>query len=100
MTQIAEVIKYAGNNSTFIWNHLLEVFNSLTQLIVHGGQEAIFFMNGQAVDLFGPRHYTLETESINPDYNITMGPEMLDTDGNTWNCCYHKVKDCNKVYVI
>ena len=61
---IASVIKYEGDNSTFIWKHPSEDFNSLTQLIVHESQEAIFFMNGQALDLFGPGRYTLETESI------------------------------------
>lgn len=64
MAQIAEIIKYEGDNSTFIWKHPCEDFNSLTQLIVHESQEAIFFMNGQALDLFGPGRYTLETQNI------------------------------------
>lgn len=64
MSNIAEIIKYEGDNSTFIWKHPCEDFNSLTQLIVHESQEAIFFMNGQALDLFGPDRYTLETENI------------------------------------
>lgn len=64
MTQIADIIKYEGDNSTFIWKHPSEDFNSLTQLIVHESQEAIFFMNGQALDLFGPGRYTLETQNI------------------------------------
>lgn len=64
MPKIAEVIKYEGDNSTFIWKHPLEDFNSLTQLIVHESQEAIFMMNGQALDLFGPGRYTLETQNI------------------------------------
>lgn len=62
--QIADVIKYEGDNSTFIWKHPCEDFNSLTQLIVHESQEAIFFMNGQALDLFGAGRYTLETQNI------------------------------------
>lgn len=61
---IAEVIKYEGDNSTFIWKHPCEDFNTTTQLIVHESQEAIFFMNGQALDLFGPGRYTLETQNI------------------------------------
>ena len=64
MASIAEVLKYEGDNSTFIWKHPSEDFNSLTQLIVHESQEAIFFMNGQALDLFGPGRYTLETQNI------------------------------------
>ena len=62
--KIADVIKYEGDNSTFVWKHPSEDFNSLTQLIVHESQEAIFFMNGQALDLFGPGRYTLETGNI------------------------------------
>ena len=64
MAQIASIIKYEGDNTTFIWKHPLEDFNSLTQLIVHDSQEAIFFMNGQALDLFGGGRYTLETQNI------------------------------------
>ena len=64
MAKIAEIIKYEGDNSTFIWKYPSEDFNSFTQLIVHESQEAIFFMNGQALDLFGPGRYTLETQNI------------------------------------
>ena len=64
MAKIADVIKYEGDNSTFIWKHPIEDFNSLTQLIVHESQEAIFMMNGQALDLFGAGRYTLETQNI------------------------------------
>ena len=64
MAQIADIIKYEGDNSTFIWKHPCEDFNTTTQLIVHESQEAIFFMNGQALDLFGPGRHTLETQNI------------------------------------
>ena len=64
MAHIADIIKYEGDNSTFIWKHPCEDFNALTQLIVHESQEAIFFMNGQALDLFGPGRHTLETQNI------------------------------------
>lgn len=62
--KIAEIIKYEGDNSTFIWKHPSEDFNCFTQLIVHESQEAVFFMNGQALDLFGPGRYTLDTQNI------------------------------------
>ncbi len=79
MSKIADIIKYEGDNSTFIWKHPIEDFNSLTQLIVHESQEAIFFMNGQALDLFGPGRYTLETQ------NIPKLGKLLNktTDGDT-----------------
>lgn len=61
---VTEIIKYEGDNNTFIWKHPKEDFNSYTQLIVHESQEAIFFMNGQALDAFGAGRYTLETQNI------------------------------------
>ena len=64
MNKIADIIKYEGDNTTFIWKHPCEDFNYLTQLIVHESQEAIFFMNGQALDLFGAGRDTLETQNI------------------------------------
>ena len=62
--KIADIIKYEGDNSTFIWKHPIEDFNTTTQLIVHESQEAIFFMNGQALDTFGPGRHTLKTQNI------------------------------------
>lgn len=80
---IAEVIKYEGDNSTFIWKHPCEDFNTTSQLIVHESQEAIFFMNGQALDLFGPGRYTLETQNIPLLKKFTNIP----TDGkNLFHC--------------
>ena len=64
MARIADVIMYEGDSSTFVWKHPCEDFNSMTQLIVHESQEALFMLNGQALDLFGPGRYTLETENI------------------------------------
>ena len=64
MAKVADVIKYEGDNSTFIWKHPCEDFNTASQLIVHESQEAILFLNGQALDLFGPGRHTLETENI------------------------------------
>lgn len=64
MVRIADMIKYEGDNSTFVWKHPREDFNTATQLVVHESQEAIFFLNGQALDLFGAGRYTLETQNI------------------------------------
>lgn len=61
---IIDVIKYEGDNSTFVWKHPCEDFNTTSQLIVHESQEAVFFLNGQPLDLFGSGRYTLETQNI------------------------------------
>ena len=61
---ILDVIKYEGDNSTFIWKHPNEDFNTTSQLIVHESQEAIFFANGKALDVFEAGRHTLETQNI------------------------------------
>ena len=61
---LASVIKYEGDNETFVWKHPIEDFNMGSQLIVHESQEAVFFRDGQALDLFGPGRYTLETQQL------------------------------------
>ena len=73
---IADVIKYEGDNTTFVWKHPSEDFNTNSQLIVHESQEAVFFMNGQPLDLFGSGRYTLETQNLpilNKVINIPTG---------------------------
>ena len=76
---ISKIIKYEGDNSTFVWKHPTEDFNTTSQLIVHESQEAIFFMNGQALDLFGAGRHTLETQ------NIPLLRRLINipTDGDT-----------------
>ena len=61
---LSELIKYEGDNSTFIWKYPSEDFNNMTELIVHESQEAIFFANGQAADTFGPGRYRLDSANI------------------------------------
>lgn len=61
---LSELIKYEGDNSTFIWKFPHEDFNCMTELVVHESQEAIFFANGQAADTFGPGRYKLDAENI------------------------------------
>lgn len=64
MIKICDVIKYEGSNDTFVWKHPAEDFNFLTQLIVHESQEAIFFRNGEAYDVFGPGRHTLKAQNL------------------------------------
>ena len=61
---LVNVIKYEGDNTTFVWKHPKSDFNTMSQLIVHENQEAVFFKNGQALDLFEAGRYTLSTENI------------------------------------
>lgn len=61
---IFEVIKYEGPNDVLAWKSPYEDFNTKSQLIVHEAQEAIFFKNGEALDLFGTGRHTLDTQNI------------------------------------
>jgi membrane protease subunit (stomatin/prohibitin family) len=61
---IIDVIKYEGDNNTFVYKHPSEDFNTGSQLIVHESQEAVFFRDGKALDRFGAGKYTLDTESL------------------------------------
>lgn len=61
---IVKVIKYEGDNKTFVWRHPIKDFNTGSQLIVHEAQEAIFVVNGEVMDKFGPGSHTLETENL------------------------------------
>lgn len=78
MSNIVSIIKDEGDNTTFIWKHPCENFNTTSQLIVHESQEAVFYMNGQILDCFGPGRHTLETQNIpliGKFYNKVFGGE-------------------------
>ena len=75
----ASVIKWEANNDTFVWKHPIEDFNLGSQLIVHQSQEALFFRDGQALDLFRAGRYTLETHNIprlNDFYKLPEGSDV------------------------
>lgn len=77
--KIADIIKYEGDNDTFVWKHPIEDFNTTTQLIVHDSQEAVFFRDGQALDVFGAGRHTLSTQ------NLPLLKKLINipTDGKT-----------------
>lgn len=59
-----DVLRYEGGNDVLVWKHPKVDFNTGTQLIVHESQEAILYLNGQALDLFGPGRHTLQTQNV------------------------------------
>ena len=76
----ASVIRYEGDNETLVWKHPVEDFLFGSQLIVHESQEAIFFRDGQALDLFGAGRYTLETQQLpllDKFYELPAGTENV-----------------------
>ena len=63
-SEAIQVIKWDGENGVFIYRHPVENFKLGSQLIVKESQKAVFFRNGQALDVFGPGRYTLETQNL------------------------------------
>ena len=64
-SKTAQIVKWdMGMNDIFIYRHPIENFKIGSQLIVTEGQKAIFFRNGQALDVFGPGRYTIETQNL------------------------------------
>lgn len=61
---LIDVITYDGDNNTLVYKYPHSEFNTLSQLIVHESQEAVFFKNGQMLDSFGPGKYPLHTGNI------------------------------------
>ncbi len=61
---ITSVLKYEGDNKTFVWKHPTQDFNTGSELIVHESQEAIFMVDGKVLDTFGAGKHILETENL------------------------------------
>ena len=59
-----EVIRYVGDNDTLVYKYSCEDLTTKSQLIVNESQEALFYKNGQALDLFPSGRHTLQTENL------------------------------------
>lgn len=78
-----EIIKKKENDKNIIWRYPKRNFNTSSKLIVDESQEAIFYSNGKALDLFGPGKYTLSTNNI-PILKVLLN---LPTGGKTPFTC-------------
>lgn len=63
-SKTAQVIKWEGEKDVLVYRHPMENFKLGSQLIVNEGHKAIFVRNGEALDIFGPGRYTLETQNL------------------------------------
>ena len=59
-----EVISCVMDNSTLVQKSHIENFNNHSQLIVNESQEALFYKEGQALDLFASGRHDLSTENV------------------------------------
>ena len=81
--KLVDVIKYEGDNETFVWKSDIEVFNSNSFLIVPETQVAIIFKDGQASDPIGAGRHKRDSENI-PFLSIF---QRLPTDGVAPHSC-------------
>jgi len=59
-----EVIKFDGDDDTVVYKFPTEDINMFSQLVVNEAQEAVFYKEGKALDVFGPGTHTLKTGNI------------------------------------
>lgn len=59
-----DVIKCVTQNDVLVEKSVVENFNTKSQLIVNESQEALFYKDGRALDLFGPGRHSLNTENL------------------------------------
>ena len=64
MKNALNILSEEFTDQTLVVRNKIEDFISGSQLIVHESQEALFFKNGQALDLFGPGRHTLTTANL------------------------------------
>lgn len=73
---LVEVVKFAGDNSEFIWKFPSNDLKLGAQLIVNSSQCAFFVKNGKVLDFFNEGRHTLKSSNIpllNKLVNIPFG---------------------------
>ena len=64
MLRRPSVLRFQGDNNIIIYRHHIDDFVVGSQLIVNESQEAIFFKDGRALDLFGAGRHLLQTDNL------------------------------------
>lgn len=59
-----DVISYEMDNETLVHRSEIDNFNFKSQLVVAESQEAVFFKDGKALDLFGPGRHSLNSDNV------------------------------------
>ena len=70
------LISCDGLEGVIVFRHPVEEFGAHRQLVVHESQEAVFFRNGQSLDLFGPGRHALIPG------NLPMARKSMNWDGD------------------
>lgn len=89
-----EIIRYVGDNDTLVYKYSCEDLTTKSQLIVNESQEALFYKNGQALDLFPSGRHSLQTENLPFLKRIFSG---LFGKGKPFPCDIYFI---NKVHVL
>ncbi len=59
-----DLIRYEGPNDVLVWKSDIQDFNAKSRLIVNESQEALFYKDGQALDLFPAGAHALNSDNL------------------------------------
>ena len=91
-----DIISCEMSNDVLVQRSHIQDFNAKSQLIVHESQEAIFFKEGQALDLFGAGRHALNSDNL-PFFRKIFGKLFGGGDKTPFTC---EVYFINKVYAM
>lgn len=94
---LLHVIEQEMNNEQLVVRHHVEDFNAKSQLIVYESQEALFYKNGQALDLFASGRHELKSENL-PFFKKIFG--HLFGDKTPLPCDVYFINKVNVLNVI
>ena len=90
-----DIITCEMSNDVLVQRSAIKDFNAKSQLIVHESQEAIFFKEGQALDLFGSGRHSLNSDNL-PFFRKIFG-KIFGGDKTPFSCDVYFI---NKVYAL
>ncbi len=86
MSNKLNVISAATDNGTLVVRSVIENFNAGSQLIVHEEQEALFFKNGKALDIFTADHSPHTLTSSNMPILSRIFGKFFDKGATPFTC--------------
>lgn len=91
-----DIVSCEMTNDVLVQRSEIKDFNAKSQLIVHESQEAIFFKEGQALDLFGPGRHSLNSDNL-PLFRKVFSAIFGGGNKTPFSC---EVYFINKVYAL
>ena len=91
-----DIISCQMSNEVLVQRSHIKDFNAKSQLVVHESQEAIFFKEGQALDLFQSGRHALNSDNL-PFFRKIFGKLFGGADKTPFTCDVYFI---NKAYAL